>query len=205
MKKLLTLLFVFGLTPLWGAPLYRAGQSKAHLPDFDRWELAAHGAVSSVSLTDFTGSNTLNGAKGVGLGGLYYLRPWLGVGAEGTYLLKQELPPFVEKYQALRGGLAAKFILSPDTLPRVYAVLGAGKTEYRLAYTKVPATAHWKRTAKRINYVRLGLGLETDLRKGFFIGIEAGALYNCATRLSTYYTLEKRWEFDGRFRAGVRF
>jgi len=190
--------------PLSGAPLYRVGAPKPQ-DDFVHWEVSAEGVFSSAEVEDSDGNKALNGARGVGLRTTYALRPWLALGAEGLHFKKQTFGPFVKRYEAERVGILAKITLSPDTSPRAYAVLGAGKNFYSLTYGKTMASAHWKKTKKSASYVQLGLGLETDIWKAWFIGAEGDIFYGRKTGLGRYYQTGKTWEALGRLRTGIRF
>ena len=205
MKKIMVLLFLFLPVTLCAAPLYRAGAHKNAADDFSRWEVSADGVLSSAEVSDVRGQNALNGTGGLGLRGVYSVRPWLGLGAEGAYFPARSFGPFVDAYQTARIGTVAKLSLSPDTSPRVYFILGAGVSRHRFTFRKTPATAHWKTRRTDIPYVQAGLGLEVTVWKGWFAGLEGNMLYNTKTALTPYYRLGARWEKTLRLRAGVRF
>lgn len=197
-------LFVYAVN-LSAAPLYRAGETNVKEQDFLRWEVSAGGVFSSLSLQDAYGQNVQNGAKGFNLRALYVLSPYIGVGIEGTHFSSRNIATWIDKYQTDRVGALVKFSLAPEVSPRVYALLGAGISRYRLEYRKSAPTLHWKNTNTHIPYALFALGLEKDFWRSCFIGLEGNLAYHKRTHISTYYRLEKRWETAAHIRAGVRF
>jgi len=205
MKKFcLVVLLCFGVYPLLAAPLYRAGDPLPREDDFYRWEVSADGVLSSQQVCDILCQTTLDGAGGFGLRGIYNVRPWLGLGAEGTYFPAQSFG-LADKYSVTRAGGMVKFNLSPETSPRAYLLLGAGASRHRFSFRRTPATLHWKKRQTTIAYIQMGIGLETDVWKSVFAGIEGNLLYNRHTSLTPYYRLNKRWDTIIRLRFGARF
>lgn len=206
MKKFYLLLFLVACAGnLFPAPLYRAGETKSPAADFYRWEVGADYVYASAQLEDKYGSAALRAVQGIGLRALYSLTPYIGVGAEGEHFFAQSFGNFVSKYEQDRAGILLKLTLSPDVSPRVYGVLGIGKSRHRFAYRKTPATLFWKNGTSSATYLQAGLGVETDIWKNCFIGAEGDFNYSPTTSLNFYYRLKRKWAFSGRLRLGVRF
>lgn len=205
MKKFyLVILLGFFACNLFSAPLYRAGADSIRTEDFYRWEPTVAGVFSSANVADVRGDSGPKNSGGFGLRGIYNVRPWIGLGAEGVIFAEKSFA-LVDKYRAERLGAVIKFNLSPDTSPRVYLVLGTGVTRHRFSFGKTPATAHWSKRKADVPYVQVGLGAEIDIWKTWFAGAEINALYNTKTELPPYYRLEARWEKLLHLRTGVRF
>lgn len=180
---------------------YRAGQSQSAAA-FARWEAAAAWRVSAQEAQVKNGSTSTDGLHGLSARVLVYPLRYVAVGVEGTQFSSQTLAPLVEDYKSRRLGVVGKVHLSPDTNPRIYLTLGAGKSFYRLNY--VPA-AHHGADKKDIFYLSGGVGLEISLYKSLFLAAEVQLFYHSQTELTAFYALSKRYSLDGNLGIGVRF
>ena len=151
---------------------------------------------------------TTSSLHGMGLRALWTPLTWMSIGVEMDRFGKKSMPEaFVSSYKTNRVGAVIKFTLSPDTAPRVYALVGYGRTSHRIAYDHSSViTATWPgQEKKNIRYWMLGLGLETDVWKNVFVGIEGNVLRHQTTQLMRYYQTHSKTETALRLRAGVHF
>lgn len=195
-------LFLLVCFPLFSfAQQYRARQ-KASAPSFDRWEISAAWVISSQEASVKNGSTSLDGLHGLTARALFYPLAYLGVGVEGTQFADEKLSPLVTSYKAHQLGIIGKLNLSPNTNPRVYVTVGAGKTFYKLGYASVARRSEDKRN---ITYLTGGLGVEIDVWKSLFLALEGRLFYHTQTELTRFYALSKKISFDGRLGVGIRF
>lgn len=180
---------------------YRAGQ-KTVSPSFDKWEISAAWVVSSQEAGVKNGSTSLDGLHGFSARALFYPLSYLGVGVEGTQFTDEKITPLVTSYKARQLGVVGKLSLSPNTNPRVYITVGAGKAFYKLRYASMVRRSEDK---KDITYLTGGLGVEVDVYKSIFFALEGRLFYHTQTELTDFYALSKKMSFDGRFGLGIRF
>ena len=98
-----------------------------------------------------------------------------------------------------RYGLVGKWVLTPETKPTVYFLLGVGRREQRTSYV------HTVNYRARTGYALAGLGLEVPLYHEFFVGAEGQAIYNTRQKVDNFIRLSHRFETAIVLRGGVRF
>ena len=190
------------------APQYRAGQSSSSLYGWLHGEVSADYQFSSQKMELTNQDLATSTLHGMGLRALWAPLTWLSVGVEMGRFGKKSMPEaFVSSYKTNRMGAVIKFTLSPDTAPRIYALAGFGKTFHQIEYDHSSViTATWPgQEKKNIRYWMAGLGLETDVWKDVFVGIEGNVLRHQTTQLMRYYQTNSKTETMLRLRAGVHF
>ena len=79
--------------------------------------------------------------------------------------------PAVKEYKVNQWAGIAKLTLSPNTTPRFYVLAGAGKSTHKMTWTQAPF--NWRSPVdKSIPFWTVGLGLEADVWKMIFVGVE---------------------------------
>ena len=180
---------------------YRAGESTAS-GSFSRWEVAAGWSASTGEVSLKNGAASLDGQHGF-YGRVLYA-PWkkIALGAEGTLFSDKSIEPIVRKYNAKRVGVLLKYLITPDTNPRVYLLLGGGITRHRFNFVSPYRGNDHTRT---VSYAMMGAGIETSVWKHLFASVEGRGIYNTKDDLNLFYHLSKRWEMEGKILLGVRF
>ena len=200
MKYVLISFFLFGFSLSFGQ-IYRAGEAPSSSPEL-HWEVAAGWSASTGETELKGGSSSTNGQHGWSGRFLYVPSTRWALGGEGTFFLSQKINPLVVRYHSYRVGLLAQYRLTPDTIPLVYLLAGAGVTSHHLNYV----SAYWKKKdTKEIVYAMAGAGLEVPLWQNIFVAVEGRAVYNRGGNLSEFYGLSSRWEAEGKIWLGVRF
>ncbi|MBO7190876.1 MAG: hypothetical protein J6V32_02055 [Elusimicrobiaceae bacterium] len=198
MKKVYVSLSLL-LAPLLGAgQIYHAGESAPTVSSVKHWEASLGWQTSGQSVQGRLGERLFDSADGLSLRGLYYPTAWLGVGLEGVWFDKKDFP--VENtYKDVRYGVISKWVLTPQTKPAVYLLLGAGLRKQRTSYM------HTVNNTANTGYGLTGLGLELDIYRGIFIQAEGQALYNTRRKVDNFTQLAHRLELSVALRGGVRF
>ena len=133
----------------------------------------------------------------------------MAVGAEATRFNDVDLKAyFVDAYQVKRLGGVVKLTLSPDTNPRVYLLAQYGRSSHRLNYVRSAETASWPdHHTTHTPYWMVGLGLEMDVWKAIFVGVEGDIVKYTSTTLDRlrYYQTNNKKGTALRLRMGVRF
>lgn len=178
---------------------YQAGQvSSAPAVSIPRWEVSAGVYRSNLSVRERSGEELFSKEKGLSLRGLYYFSSWFAGGIEGEISAREKFP-LQNTYRRLSYGLVTKWVLTPQTQPQIYLLLGGGIHQRKLSYM-----GDWSHTVSR-PYVMLGPGLEIQIGRGGFIGLELQARYNPQRKLDAFTVLKHRWEAVIGLRGGVRF
>ena len=194
--------------PSWASPIYRAGQDKDSTYCWLHGEISADYQFSSQRMELVTKEDNTAALKGWGLRALWTPVSWLGIGAETTRFENESFKEFfVSSYQNNRVGGLLKATLSPDTNPRVYLLAGYGRISHKLEYDHSSIiTASWPTAEKKkAGYWMLGIGLETNVWKSVFVGVEGNVFRYTSTQLKRYYQTNSKTETSIRLRAGVRF
>lgn len=180
---------------------YRAGEGAAPV-SFPHWEVAAGWSASTGEVSLKNGSSSLDGQHGLSVRALY--APWkrISLGAEGTLFSDKAIDPIVHKYNAKRVGVLLKYLITPDTNPRVYLLAGGGTTLHHFSFVS-PYRGH--NHTRTIPYTMMGVGVEASVWKNLFAAVEGRAIYNTKDDLNLFYHLPKRWEMEGKVLIGVRF
>ena len=136
MKTWQTLFLIsFLAVSCWGADTYHAGEATSSVRNSKSWlELSVGGTRSFAKLEDKGGYEQLSHLDGISGRALWTVFPWLGIGVEGTRFQTEKEIAFVDSYKMLRYGLISKLTFTPDTQPKVYLLLGAGKTKREFDY-----------------------------------------------------------------------
>lgn len=162
-------------------------------------ELSVAGTRMFSRLEDRGGYNQLSHQNGFSGRALVNILPWLGLGVEGTWFEKEKDIDFVDGYKTERYGVVGKLTLTPGTQPKVYLLAGAGKTKRKLDY------AFSLEESSNMNYLLAGVGIETDLWKGFFLALEGYGIYNEHAHFSRFFASSHRLEPGVSLRVGKRF
>lgn len=180
---------------------YRAGESPA-LVSFPRFEVAAGWSASTGEVALKNGAASLGGQHGF-YGRVLYA-PWkkIALGAEGTLFADKSIEPIVRNYNAKRAGVLLKYLVTPDTNPRVYLLAGGGITRHRFHFVSPYRGSDHTRT---VSYAMLGAGIETSMWKHLFAAVEGRGVYSTRDDLNLFYHLSKRWEMEGKLLLGIRF
>ena len=212
MKHLAWAILIVGTACLPGvsAPLYRAGETSLAISSLLHGEISADYQFSSQKMKTERGDQTTSALKGWNARALWTPLPWLSVGAEMGQSADQELrAAFVSSYESRRIGGIIKLTLSPNTTPRVYLLAGYGKTSHRLNYdhsVNPIALSTWPGSEKKtVPYWMIGVGMEMDVWKALFLGIEGNLLRHQSTQLPRFYKVDSRIETALRVRVGVKF
>ena len=167
MKKLF-LSCLFCLAALVAASeVYHAGETKPAQQAFGRFEVSVGWDFSNMSMSDRV-ERMFKKQDGLTARALFYPLRWLGVGAEGVWF--GEKNSYQNTYRDTRYGIVAKGIITPDTLPELYVLLGGGKDKQEVTYA-----GRFDRS-QTSNYGQLGLGLSATLYQGIFLAVEGRAI-----------------------------
>ncbi len=191
--------------PAAAGPIYRAGKTSSTPSDLWHGEVSADYLFSSLQLQDFAEEYASSALRGVSMRALWSPLPWLSAGLEYTHFGKTDLvPAFVEAYRASRVGGIVKLTLSPNTYPRLYLIGGYGQTHHKLDFRPLLGI-QWQAVDKHIPYWMLGLGVETDVWKNVFAGLEGNIYWNQGRTLGRKHQVDSRVDTAIRLRLGVRF
>ena len=127
---------------------------------------------------------------------LYPLR-WLGLGAEGSWFTEKNF--YQNTYRDTLYGILAKGILTPDTMPELYILLGGGEAKQEGSYL-----GRLDRTQK-VRYGQIGLGVSLALYRGVFLAAEGQLVYHAHKKIDTFLHQHHRMERVVSLRGGVRF
>jgi len=210
MRQLAWVFFILGgvALPALSAPEYRAGQSPSNVYSLLHGEISVAYQLSSQKMETEEEDLDTSALKGWDVRVLWAPLPWLSVGAEMTQFGDEKMKQaFVSSYEKNRLAGLVKFTLSPNTTPRVYVLAGYGRTAHQLNYDhSTVATLTWPGGEKKnIPYWMAGLGVEADVWKMVFVGLEGNILRHQTTELPRYYKTDSKTETALRVRAGVRF
>lgn len=212
MKRLAWVFFILGgiSLPALSAPQYRAGEDPSAVYSLLHGEISAAYQLSSQKMETKEEDVSTSALKGWDVRALWTPLPWLSVGAEMTRFGDEKLKSaFVSSYESNRMTGLVKLTLSPNTTPRVYVLAGYGRTQHQLNYDHA---AHpidlqsWPGSEKKtIPYWMAGLGVEMNVWKVVFVGLEGNILRHQTTTLPRFYKTNSKIETALRVRVGVRF
>ena len=198
--RFLLLAFCLLASHLSFSQVYRAGEQTAQSV-VSRWEVAAGWNASTGEVALKRGSTSTDGAHGFYGRVLYTFWRNAAVGVEGTVFSSQSIKPVAEKYNAKRVGVLLKYLVTPNTNPRVYLLLGGGITRHHFNFNPV----YRGDQTRQVAYGALGAGIEIDIWKNLFAALEGRVTYNKHRDLNSYYELSKRWESEGKLLIGLHF
>ena len=180
-----------------GAQVYQAGETTPVISSIKHWEVSLGWTHSNQRVQDMAGLRAVENMDGMSARGLYYPLSWLGIGAEGTWLNNKHFLGN-STYKDVRYGLISKWIITPDTKPAVYLLVGGGQREQKVNYVQLrDYTQHrW--------YVQGGVGVEVEIYGGCFVGAEGLMMYR-AKGIDKFLEQNSRWERLLTIRGGVRF
>ena len=208
--KLLAKVFAIGLLVLhasaFGGPIYRAGEKVSTARSVWHGELSAGYVFSSHKLEYATEEDSSSRLRGAEARALWAPLSWLAVGAEFGKLGGEKFLPVVESDSGRRWAGILRLPLAPNTAPRVYLVGGFGRSEHKLTYdhSYFPVRKYPPVTVG-MNFWTAGLGIEADVWKGIFVGVEGNVVYYSKGQLSEIFKMSSRTETNLRVRGGVRF
>ena len=183
------------------AQFYRAGEDTSSVSNSRFWvEMSAAVTRAFYQLEDGGGNKQFSHQDGFSGRVLFLATPWLGIGAEGTWLKEEKQIPWVNSYKVKRYGLVGKFTLTPDTAPKAYLLVGAGKTKYRLSYD----FDSFEQDAS-LSYFLAGAGVDVTIWRGLFLAAELTATYNKHRETGDFFWLKHHCEIGASLRAGLRF
>lgn len=209
--KLLAGVFSVGLflcgTSVFGAPMYRAGENSSSARSLLHGEISGGYVFSSNRVAYVTEEDSSSRLQGVEVRALWSPLSWLSVGAEMDRLGDEKLSPMIKAYRVNRQTGLIKLTLTPNTTPRFYLIGGYGKSEHKLTYEDFYFGTRNKRPAitKDLHYWTVGLGVEADVWKCLFVGIEGNWVRYNDNQLSAIFKMSSRVETDVRVRVGLRF
>lgn len=115
----------------------------------------------------------------------------------------------VDPYKTDRIAGLVKLTLTPNTSPRLYILGGYGRTSHHIHYDHSIdpiGLQKWPSSEKKnIPYWMAGVGIEIDVWKTVFIGMEGNLLRHQSTTLPRLYKTNSKTETAFRIRAGVHF
>ena len=179
--------------------IYQAGQTPAHIfHPSPTWDVSLGAYRSYMKVVDPVQETLFSKEQGISARGLYALTPWFWAGAEGG-MAQRENFPVQNTYHHLYYGVVTKWILTPQTQPQVYLLLGGGVSQRKLSYA-----GSWEHTITK-PYVSGATGVELALGSLGYVGLEAQARYNTHRTLDAFTILNHRLEVQIGLRGGVRF
>lgn len=197
MKKLLLILCV-AFSPLGtAAQVYHAGEDSAETAAVKHWEVSVGWIHSNQRVQDNAAISVLQNTQGITARGLYYPWRWLGVGLEGAWMEQKDFLGD-NSYDDTRYGFISKWVLTPDTKPVAYLLLGTGMRTQKLKYLNL------RQHTKDTWYAQGGLGVEVEIYGGWFVAAEALMMYH-GKEIDAFLEQGKRWERILAIRGGVRF
>ena len=195
------LLFGFSASfcQIYRAQEYNTDKDDAARSAASRWEISAALQASTLEMRDFVGQKLTQGEIGASVRMLYFVAPWIALGAEGAFASAGKRDDLLDIYKSYRLEGLSKLSLTPNTSPRSYLVLGGGVSYREVAYLNV-----WDEKAS-LPYLMFGWGLETDICGNWFGGLELRGVYHLKDIQSDYFYLPHRWEGQMQLRVGLRF
>ena len=195
---LLNICMLFAPVVLAGQ-VYRAGETTpVSSGPIARWEVSAGVLRTNEAATDPLGVKFFSAQKGVTVRGLYVWNTWLAAGVQGDWFSAKKLG-FSGKHRHVRYGIISRWMLTPQTKPGVYALLGAGVSQRKLSYAGM-----WSHTVSSA-YGLLGLGVEVPVYRGSYLAAEVQSVYNSRRRLDDFSCLSRRFATEVSVRGGIRF
>ena len=208
--KLLALAFnsvlLFVCVTAFGAPIYRAGEPVSAGRSVWHGELSGSYLFSSHRLENMVESERASRLQGVNGRALWAPRSWLAVGAEMTHLGSAKLEPAVESYKVNQVAGIVKLTLSPNTTPRFYVLAGWGKSTHKLMYDRSYLPFRKREPVEKdFNFWTVGLGVEADVWKIVFVGVEGTLTHYNKTQLTDFYAISSKTQTSLAMRVGLRF
>ena len=198
MKKYLFLGLMWASVCAFAAePIYHAGENSVTTGS-PRWEASLGWINARVGTHDPTEENLFSHLTGLTVRGLYTLRPSWRMGAEGVIFSGKNLAPS-NTYRARRYGVLVNYVLTPDTVPVAYVLVGGGETYHRISYSGL------RTNRKHTGYACAGIGIEVPLDHRYFFAAEAAALYHASKKIDVFTRLNRRLETTVTVRGGIRF
>ncbi len=203
-------MFILGFcicnTPAFSGPMYRAGETTSVGHSLLHGELSAGYLFTSNRIKYVTGEDESSRLRGADVRAMWSPLPWLAVGVELDKLGDEKLAPMIKSYQVKRQEGVIKLTLSPNTTPRFYIIGGYGKSKHKIQYDhsffpvrlEPSVTKNW-------NYWRVGIGLEADVWKWFFVAAEGNYIHYAHRELTQLFKIDPRTETNLRLRVGLRF
>lgn len=198
MKKIILSLCVAFIPLGVCGQVYHAGETVAADSSVSRWEVSAGVLRSNYQVRDRTGERMFKGEDALSVRAVYYPVRWLGIGVEGTWFDKEN---FVgdNSYKDTRYQLLTKWILTPDTRPHLYLLVGAGQRTQKVSY------AHLLNHTKHNGYGLAALGVEVEITHGWFVAAEGQLTYFPHKEIDNFLRTNKNTERLLSVRTGVRF
>lgn len=179
--------------------IYQAGQSSVNTArSAAAWDISLGVYRSNIELVDPVQETLVSKEMGASLRGLYIFSSWFSAGGEGG-ISRRENFPATNTYRHSYYGAVTKWILTPQTKPRVYLLLGGGRSQRKLSYV-----GNWAHTISK-PYATAGTGVELDIGSWGYLGLEVQARYNTNRKLDAFTALAHRLETVLGVRGGVRF
>lgn len=185
------------------AQVYHAGQSVQTGTPREWVEVSGGWGTSFSRLEDGANDKQLSHQEGISGRALFWATSWLGVGGEGIWFKTEKGIPMVPQYKMRRYGLITKWVLTPDTQPRAYLLLGMGNTKREFHYQFSPFYQYTE--TNKSSYGLAGAGLEVTMWRNLFLAGEIQLLYNQHKHVSEFFRLHSRFETGASLRAGLRF
>lgn len=161
-------------------------------------EMSAGLSYSNLQVNDRANEKMFARENGWSIRGLVYPARWVGIGAEGMQFGRKNLPG-QNTYRDRRVGLLTKWILTPDTTPSLYVLVGVGRQEQQVSYQNV-----WTSTS-HTRYTQAGLGVDIPLYRYLFVGAEGQMIYHARQDVDNLLVLNRRLEYIFSLHLGVRF
>lgn len=189
-----------------GAPVYRAGEKVSSARSIWHGEVSGGYIFSSYQLENTVEADKTSRLQGANVRALWAPLSWLAVGAEMNHLGSEKLKPAIEEYKVNQVAGIVKLTLSPNTTPRFYMLAGVGKSTHKMTYdrTFLPFSLR-PPVEKDFSFWTVGLGVEADVWKMVFVGIEGTLTRYNKTQLTDWYSLSSKTQTALVVRAGVRF
>lgn len=192
--------------PAFAAPIYRAGQPASSNRSLWHGELSAGYISSSQRLQYVTGEDDSPRLKGGEVRALWAPLAWLAVGGEFSRFEDVSLAPRIQDYGVQRLGGVVKLTLSPNTSPRFYVLGAVGRSKHKITYDKAFIPYQNKPPVeKETTYWTAALGVEVDIWKIIFAGVEGSWTHYSKTQFTPLYEMTSKRETALHLRAGVRF
>ena len=160
-------------------------------------EISAGVIASDLQVNDRSGEKMVSRENGFTARGLVYPLRWLGVGVEGVHFGREDF--FGNSYQDKRYGLLTKWVLTPDTTPSLYVLLGLGQHKQHVSYQGL-----WT-SSSAVRYTQLGLGVDIPLYRYLFVGLEGQIVYHAHQKVDNLLLLNRRTERIFSLHIGLRF
>ncbi len=185
---------------LYAADVYHGGQAAPRPVSFPRWEVSAGWIYSDLALEDRV-EEMFTGQGGFTARALFYPLRWLAVGAEGSWFNQKNF--YQISYQENRQGLLTKWLLTPDTKPTLYVLLGAGKRHQELTYAQASLAKFNRR--EHSYYGLCGLGLTIPVYGVFSVEAEGHLVYMGHQKIDKFFQQAHRYERAVSLRGVLHF